>query len=70
MAEAEHARKAYHVDRNESAALGDLSGMPSAADLRGIPSPSSACLGILMGRVGGRPIMPKSEMLQTEVYSN
>ena len=28
----------HHDDRNESGALGDLSGMPSAADLRGIPS--------------------------------
>jgi hypothetical protein len=33
------AAKCYNdVDRNDSAALGDLSGMPSAADLRGIPS--------------------------------
>lgn len=28
----------HHDERNESVALGDLSGIPSAADLRGIPS--------------------------------
>jgi hypothetical protein len=28
-------RQVYHVARNDSVALGDLSGMPSAADLRG-----------------------------------
>ena len=56
--------KHYSVDRNDSVALGDLSGMPSAADLRGIPSAvSSACLGIRTGRVGGRPVIAQSETL-------
>lgn len=41
MTEAQHGHKdhqAYHDERNDSVALGDFSGMPSAADLRGIPS--------------------------------
>jgi hypothetical protein len=51
-----------------SVLLGDLSGMPSAADLRGISSDpyasSSACLGIRIGKLGWRPVMPRDSKLQ------